>query len=601
MADNKKDALETYRISDPDKFIRNMIRLVEEGGNIMGHLAEARQKGQGPLIQPNDVTRVVQTLGKVAEGWMKDPAKAVRAQSDLWQSYMSLWAGTMRRMAGETAEPVAEPKPGDKRFDDPDWSRNQFFDFVKQAYLVSSQWAENLVENAEGVDDDTRRKAEFYIRQIANALAPTNFVLTNPELLRETFASNGENLVRGMHMLAEDVAAGEGTVKLRQTDMTAFEVGRNLAITPGKVVFQNDIIQLIQYEAATEKVYRRPLLIVPPWINKFYVLDLTPEKSLVKWCVEQGHTVFMVSWVNPDEHLAAKTFEDYMKEGVLAAMDAVKKITGEDQLNATGYCVGGTMLAATLAYLAAKKDDRVATATFFTTQIDFSTTGDLKVFLDEDQIEAVEKHMHEKGYLEGKRMAATFNMLRSNDLIWPYVVNNYLRGKEPFPFDLLFWNSDPTRLPAANHSYYLRECYLKNSLAKGEMTLAGQKLDLSKIKIPVYSLATKEDHIAPAAPVFNGLPLLGGPVRFVLAGSGHIAGVVNPPDRKKYQYWTGGKPAGTLQSWVAKAKEHPGSWWPDWHAWLIGHNDEQVPARKPGGGKLKPIEDAPGSYVKRAE
>ena len=588
----------SYRISNPDQFFRNMIRVVEEGGNIMSNLAEARQKGKAPLVGAEDVTRVAQTLGKVAEGWLKDPARAVRAQSELWQSYMSLWGGTMRRMAGETPEPAVKPKDQDKRFDDPEWSRNQYFDFVKQAYLLTSQWAEKMVEEAEGVDEATRRKAEFYVEQIANALAPSNFVLTNPELLRETFSSNGENLVRGVKMLAEDVAAGDGSLQLRQTDMKAFEVGRNLAITPGKVIFQNDIIQLIQYEPSTEKVARVPLLIAPPWISKFYVLDMGPDKSLIKYAVDQGHTVFIISWVNPDGKLAVKTFEDYMKEGILAAMDAVREATGEKKVNAVGYCVGGTLLSATLAYLAAIKDDRVASATFFTTQIDFATTGDLKVFLDEEQIRGVEAHMQEKGYLEGKRMAATFNMLRSNDLIWPYVVNNYLKGKEPFPFDLLYWNSDPTRLPAANHSFYLRECYLKNTLASGEMVLGGKKLDLSKVTIPVYSLATKEDHIAPAGPVFNGLRLFGGPVRFVLAGSGHIAGVVNPPAKNKYQYWTGGKPTGTLQAWLAKAKENPGSWWTDWNKWLVGLDNEQVAAREPGGGKLKPIEDAPGSYVK---
>jgi polyhydroxyalkanoate synthase len=400
-------------------------------------------------------------------------------------------------------------------------------------------------------------------------------------------------------MLAEDIQAGGGDLKIRQTDTSMFEVGRNLAVTPGKVIFQNDLIQLIQYAPTTAKVLKRPIMIVPPWINKFYVLDLNAEKSFIRWCVDQGLTVFVISWVNPDAHLAQKTFEDYVFEGPLAALDVIKQATGAPKVNAIGYCVGGTLLAVTLAHMAGKRDQRIASATFFASQVDFTYSGDLKVFADEEQIAAIERQMRERGYLDSRKMANSFNLMRSNDLIWPYVINNYFKGKEPMAFDLLYWNSDSTRMPAANHSFYLRNCYLENNLSQGKMVIAGQKLDLGKVKVPIYNLATREDHIAPAKSVLLGSKFFGGPVRFVLTGSGHIAGVVNPPARQKYQYWTGGKPKDAdLDKWLATATEHPGSWWPDWLEWLKAQDPTLVKARKPGGGKLKPIEDAPGKYVR---
>jgi len=587
---------------DIEAFAHNLARVIEEGGKALAAYMKPREEGKIKNEFAEDVADVVKTLGQVTEYWLADPQRALELQTSLGRAYLDLWASTVKRMAGEKAEPVVAPDPRDKRFSDPEWSQNQFFDFLKQLYLLSTQSADRLVKNAEGVNPHTRQKAEFYVRQIANAISPSNFVLTNPELLRDTLTSNAGNLVRGMHMLTEDIKAGKGTLKIRQSDPTAFEVGRNLALTPGKVIFQNDLMQLIQYEATTKQVLEVPLLIVPPWINKFYILDLTPEKSFIKWCVDQGVNVFVISWVNPDAHLARKSFESYMKEGVIAALDAVETVTGEKKVNTIGYCVGGTLLAITLAYLAAKKDDRVLSATLFATQVDFTYAGDLQVFVDPERVAQLEKHMKEQGYLEASRMANTFNMMRSNDLIWPYVINNYLKGKKPFPFDILYWNSDATRMPAANHSFYLRNCYLENNLTKGKMEIAGVTLNLKDVKLPVYNLATREDHIAPAKSVLNGSKYFGGPVKFVLAGSGHIAGVINPPATKKYQYWTGGKPAGAdVEAWLAKAKEHPGSWWPDWLAWIKGHNAETVPARKAGGGKLKPIEDAPGSYVKVRE
>ncbi|HZP69108.1 MAG TPA: class I poly(R)-hydroxyalkanoic acid synthase [Pseudolabrys sp.] len=584
---------------DIEALSHNLARLIEEGGKALAAYLKPREEGKIRSDLAEDVTDAVKTVGRVAEYWLSDPQRALELQTELGRAYLDLWAGAVKRMAGEQAEPVVAPDPKDKRFSDPEWSQNQFFDFLKQAYLLTVRWADRLVKDAAGVDEHTRKKAEFYVKQIANAVSPSNFVLTNPELLRETLASNAENLVRGMHMLSEDIKAGQGVLKIRQSDPSMFEVGKTLATTPGKVIFQNELMQLIQYEATTENVLKCPLLIVPPWINKFYILDLTPDKSFIKWCVDQGITVFVISWVNPDARLAEKSFEEYMREGVIASLDAVQDVTGEKQVHTVGYCVGGTLLSITLAYLAAIKQERVRSATLFAAQVDFTYAGDLMVFVDEERVRQLETHMKKQGYLEASRMANTFNMLRSNDLIWPYIVNNYMRGKKPTPFDVLYWNSDATRMPAANHSFYLRNCYLDNKFSKGKMEIAGIRLDLHNVTVPVYNLATREDHIAPAQSVLYGSQFFGGPVRYVLAGSGHIAGVINPPSKPKYQYWTGAKPAGaSVEAWMKNATEHQGSWWPDWLTWLKEQDSETVPARKIGGGKLAPIEDAPGSYVK---
>jgi polyhydroxyalkanoate synthase subunit PhaC len=586
------------RAVDYEAISRNIARMIEEGGKAVAAYMKPREQGKIKEDLAEDVTDIVKTIGQVTEYWVADPKRAIELQASLGRAYLDLWASAVKRLAGEPAPPAVAPDPRDKRFADREWSENQFFDFLKQAYLLTSKWAEKLVKEAE-VDPHTRQKAEFYVRQITNALSPSNFLLTNPELMRETIESKGENLVRGMHMLAEDIQLGGGQLKIRQSDPSMYEVGRNLATTPGKVIFQNELIQLIQYEATTREALKTPLLIVPPWINKFYILDLTPEKSFIRWCVEQGISVFVISWVNPDASVARKSFEEYMREGVIAAVDAVTEAAGEKKIHTIGYCVGGTLLAITLAWLAAKKQDRVVSCTLFTAQVDFTYAGDLAVFVDEERIKNLEEHMEAQGYLEASRMATAFNMLRSNDLVWPYVVNNYLRGKKPYPFDILYWNSDATRMPAANHSFYLRNCYLENKLAKGEMEIAGVTLDLKKVKVPIYNLATREDHIAPAKSVLYGSQFFGGDVKYVLSGSGHIAGVVNPPAKPKYQYWTGGPPKGSdVDAWVAKATEHPGSWWRDWLAWLKSHDAATVPARKIGGGKLNPIEDAPGTYVK---
>ena len=597
-AGNLPQAAEAAPKVDIEQLSKNIAKMIEEGGKALAAYLKPREDGTVKIEPADEIAEVVKTLGHVAEYWLSDPQRATEVQTNLGKSYLDLWGAMAHRMAGEDVKAIAVPAPGDKRFNDPEWTSNQFYDFVKQAYLLTTQWADKLVVNAD-VDEHTRRKAEFYVRQIGNAVAPSNFLLTNPELVRETLTSNAENLVRGMHMLAEDIAAGDGNLKIRQSDPSKFAVGVNMALTPGKVIFQNDLMQLIQYAPATETVHKRPLLIIPPWINKFYILDLNPEKSFIKWCVDQGLTVFVISWVNPDERHATKDFEAYMREGPLAALDVIKDVTGEDQVDAIGYCVGGTSMAVTLAWMAAKGDKRIASATFFAAQVDFTHAGDLLVFVDEEQLQSLERKMHERGFLEGKKMANAFNMLRSNDLIWPYVINNYMKGKQPFPFDLLYWNSDSTRMPAANHAFYLRNCYLENKLSKGQMVIDNQRLDLGAVDIPIYNLATREDHIAPAKSAFLGSKFFGGEVRYVLAGSGHIAGVINPPGKKeKYQYWTGDAPLGSLEAWTSRAVEHPGSWWPDWVEWIKRQSGETVPPRTVGSAKHPPLEDAPGSYVK---
>jgi polyhydroxyalkanoate synthase len=448
-------------------------------------------------------------------------------------------------------------------------------------------------------DPETKKRVEFYTKQFADAIAPTNFIMTNPEVLRTTLQSNGENLVKGLDNLLEDLERGHGELSIRQS-ADAFTLGKNIALTPGKVIFRNEMLELLQYEPTTAEVYERPLLIFPPWINKFYILDLRPENSFIKWLTAEGYTVFVASWVNPDKRLAQKTFEDYMREGIFAALDAVEQATGVRDPNVVGYCIGGTLLASTLATMAATGGvDRVHSATFWAAQVDFSEAGDLTVFVDEAQLDAMHQQMEAAGgLLEGKKMATTFNMLRANDLIWSFVINNYMLGKQPMPFDLLYWNSDTTRMPEKMHLFYLRECYKNNALARGEMVLGGQRLDVTKVTIPVYLQSAREDHIAPFRSVYKATKLFKGPIRFILAGSGHIAGVINPPAAKKYQYWTNDTLPEKVEDWQAGAVEHPGSWWPDWNAWLSKLSGPKVPARKPGDGKLQPLGDAPGSYVK---
>ncbi|MEO3387550.1 class I poly(R)-hydroxyalkanoic acid synthase [Mesorhizobium sp. CAU 1741] len=590
--------VEQYLVKDPERFAVNIARAIEEAGKAAAAWTGPRERGELRDTMAEPMTDMVKTFSKLTEYWLSDPARAVEAQTRLFSGYMNVWSNAVQRLGDQSVEDVEKPDKGDKRFQDPEWGENAFFDFLKQAYLVTSRWANDLVDHAEGLDEHTRHKAQFYVKQITQAISPSNFLLTNPEIFRETMASNGENLVRGMKMLAEDIEAGHGDLKLRQSDRTRFEVGKNIATTPGKVVARSDVAEIIQYEPATQSVLKRPLLICPPWINKFYILDLNAEKSFIRWAVEQGHTVFVISWVNPDERHGRKDWEAYIREGLQFALDTIEEATGEREVNAIGYCVGGTLLAAALALFAQEGEERIRSVTFFTTQVDFTHAGDLKVFVDEDQIASLEKSMEGKGYLDGTKMATAFNMLRAGDLIWPYMVNNYMRGREPMPFDLLYWNSDSTRMSAANHSYYLRNCYLDNRLTRGGLQLAGRTVSLSDVTIPVYNLAAREDHIAPARSVFHGCRFFGGEVEYVMAGSGHIAGVVNPPAAGKYQHWTGGKPEGDFEEWISAAKENPGSWWPHWQAWTEKQDDRRVEPRKPGGKSLKPLAEAPGEYVR---
>lgn len=591
---------------EPQLFARNMLTVGMKSQQLLMDFVARMAHRDGPApIDPLNISGAMMALAKAMSA---DRDAVLKAQEQWWDGFLTLWETTALRMLGGEAPPVVQPAPGDRRFKADAWKENEIFDFIKQSYLLTANAMQEMVGNLHGLDDKERARVAFYTRQFADAMAPTNFPLTNPEVLKATVSSNGENLVKGLDNLLADIERGQGELSIRQS-ADGFTVGENIATAPGKVVFRNRIMELLQYSPATDEVYERPLLIFPPWINKFYIIDLRPENSMVRWLVSRGYTVFLVSWVNPDAKLAQAGFEDYMRDGVFAALEAVEKATGVKDPNCVGYCIGGTLLSATLAYMATGKDkewgpDRIHSATFWAAQTDFSEAGELSVFVDEAQLEALKAKMtSEGGVLPGSKMAGAFNMLRANDLIWSFVINNYLLGKQPMPFDLLYWNSDTTRMPEKLHLSYLRQCYKENALARGEMTMDGVKLDLSKIKVPVYLQSAKEDHIAPANSVFKSVNLFGGPVRFIIAGSGHIAGVINPPAAKKYQYWTNdafSKKGGAkdIETWKEGSVEHPGSWWPDWDVWLSKLSGEKVPARQPGDGALKPLGDAPGTYVK---
>jgi polyhydroxyalkanoate synthase len=584
-----------FKLPDPEIVGRSMADIAERSQRIVQDWLK-RQDVAKPELDPLNIGRAfLEMTAKI----MANPARLMQAQLGFWQDYMTLWQNTARRMVGvEPQVPVIDTPSSDRRFKDQAWREHEVFDFIKQSYLLSARFIQDTVAQVDGLDAKTAQKVDFYSRQFVDAMSPSNFLLTNPEVLRKTAETGGENLLKGLSNLLGDLERGRGQLRIKMTDMDAFQVGGNIGVSPGKVVFRNDLIELIQYAPATETVLKRPLLIGPPWINKFYILDLRPRNSFVRWAVSQGHTVFVISWVNPDEKLAEKGFDDYMTEGYLAALDAIEQATGEREVNAIGYCLGGTLLGATLAYMAVKGDDRIKTATFFVSMLDFKEAGELGVFIDEEQLSALEDKMNKRGFLEGSEMATTFNMLRANDLIWSFVVNNYLLGNDPFPFDLLYWNADSTRMPARMHSFYLRNMYQENLLAvPNGITLAGVPIDLGRIRTPAYFLSTREDHIAPWKSTYRGTQLLGGPKRFVLAASGHIAGVVNPPDSGKYNHWINEDLPPDADAWFTGATEMAGSWWPDWHRWILSHDKTHVPARHPGDGKLPALEDAPGSYV----
>ncbi len=547
--------------------------------------------------QPPDPLGVQPALNEVWASLAKQPETLRDAHAHLWQRYAEIW----QRHAGYmlTGKLPDEGPARDKRFRDPEWRSNPAFSMLRESYLANAEFITDLIGKAEGVDEAAKRKAQFFVKQAVDAASPSNFLMTNPAALRELLLTGGESVVKGVENFAADMKRGHGALAISQTDLGAYKVGENVATSPGKVIFRNRVFELIQYAATTETVHDVPLLIFPPWINKFYILDLQPKNSMIKWLTDQGHSVFLVSWVNPGEDMAEATFEDYMREGVYAAVQAVTDATGAERINTVGYCVGGTLLAASLAHMAKHDDRRIQSATFFASQADFKCAGDLLIFADDPGIKFLEAKMDEHGgVLDAQTMADTFNSLRSNDLIWNYVVDNYYIGKQPPPFDLLYWNADQTRMPKALHLYYLRRFYRDNALAEGKLILDGDTLSLKDVTIPIFMQSSKEDHIAPALSVFRSAQAFGGPVEFIVAGSGHIAGVINHPAANKYQHWINKNVKGALEDWFAFAHEHPGSWWPYWDAWLRQRCGAEVPARTPGERKLKPICDAPGEYVK---
>ncbi|WP_414696217.1 class I poly(R)-hydroxyalkanoic acid synthase [Phenylobacterium sp.] len=580
-----------------EKLSSNLARAAVAAQGVIAEMA--LRNAERPPALTADPFHVGPALTEVMGRLAAQPDKLMRAQADLFTRYMDLWQATARRLHDGKAEPVAAPPKGDKRFADPEWSENPAFDAIKQSYLITSDWLNSLVAQVDGVDPMEKRRAEFFMKMLTDAFSPSNFLTSNPTAIRELLASGGESLVRGIENFAADLERGGGQLAIAQTDYELFRIGENVATAPGKVVFRNELIELIQYAPTTEQVHEIPLVIFPPWINKFYILDLRPENSMIRWLADQGITVFVASWVNPDQSLAGKTFDDYMRDGIYAGTAAAMEQCGVPHVNTVGYCIGGTLLGSSLAHMAAKGVRPINSATFFAAQLDFAEAGDLLLFTNENWLKTLEQKMDEGGgVLSGQAMADTFNMLRANDLIWSFFVNNYLLGREPKPFDLLFWNSDQTRMPKTLHMFYLRRFYGDNALSKGELVLDGTKLDLGAVTIPIYMQSSKEDHIAPARSVYRSAKLFGGPVTFTMAGSGHIAGVINAPVAKKYQHWTADELPPSLEEWQAQAKETPGSWWPHWAAWLKARSGEMVAARDPAAGPLPALGDAPGTYVK---
>ncbi len=555
-----------------------------------------KKTGEDLASQNYDPFHIQPIYREFMEKLAENPDRLFELQAGFWQDWMRLWQESSKKFMGETGETIIEPEKGDRRFKAQEWQESTLFDFIKQSYLLTCRWADKTVRGATDMDDMKKDKLALATRVFAEALSPSNFIMTNPEVLRKTIDTGGQNLVNGFQNLINDLERGHGDLKISTTDYKAFQLGKNIAITPGKVVHQSDLVQMIQYEPATKNVFKRPLLIIPPWINKFYILDLRPENSLVRWLTEQGHTVFVVSWDNPDAKLAQKRFEDYMQEGILDCLAKMRTITGEPDANVIGYCLGGTLLAITLSYLYAEgRENEIASATFLTTLLDFKNSGDLRLFVDDEQMEMMDRDMAEKGVLEAKKLQRTFSLLRSNDLIWSFVVNNYLMGKEPFPFDLLYWNDDSTNMPAAMHSFYLRKMYRDNLLKKpGGVEMFGTPIDISEIKTPAYFLSTREDHIAPWRATYEGSKLFTGPVEFTLAASGHIAGIVNAPDKKKYHYWELDRVEENADAWMKHARQFDGSWWPHWQQWISKFTNGETGSRPVDG-----FEDAPGSYVKK--
>jgi polyhydroxyalkanoate synthase len=575
-------------------------RLMEKQQELWHILAEKSQVLLKKSGNP-DPMGLQHGLSQYMSSIFRDPEKSIKAQIDLQQRYQSLAQYTWHRMNGEQVEPVIAGDKNDRRFKDPRWTENPIFDHIRQSYLLTTQWWQERLTDIEMVDPKTARKMRFALRQYLDAMAPSNFWMTNPEVLDETLKSKGENLLKGMENLIADLKANKGMPKVSMVKEGLFEVGKNLAMTKGKVVYQNELVQIIQYEPLTKQVFKTPLVIISPWINKYYILDMQAENSFVKWAVEQGHTVFITSWANPTAAHKDITFEDYMTKGLASAIATAMEATGEKEVNVIGYCIGGTLLTILLSYWKAHGiKSPVKSATFFTTLLDFEDSGDLTLFTDEAQISAMEESMSEKGYLDAWHMHTTFNMLRANDLIWSFVVNNYLLGREPFPFDLLYWNSDSTGIPGPAHSFYLRQMYLENNLVKpGKFKIKDTAIDIREVDTPAYFISAIEDHIAPWKATYKSAKLISGKdVTFTLAGSGHIAGVVNHPSKNKYGYWVSKHLPNDPDEWLMETAKHDGSWWPHWAKWIAKFGGAKVAARVPGKGRLKAIENAPGSFVK---
>lgn len=549
-----------------------------------------------------DPLNVAQAYSRWFSAAVKNPHKVVEANMKFWNDAMQLYHQTAFGLFGKGAdlEPVVQEHETDRRFHHDAWADAPIFDAIKQSYLLTSQWMRGLVTEVEGLDEKESQRVEFFTERFLDAMSPTNFAHTNPAVLDRAIETKGASLVDGLKNMLKDLEAGDGKLRIKMTDHEAFELGKNVAVTPGKVVYQNRMFQLIQYSPTTETAFTKPLLVVPPWINKFYIMDLQPKNSMLRWLVSQGHTLFVISWVNPDDGYRDVGFEDYVKDGVIEAVNQVQLATGEGRINALGYCIGGTLLTTTLAYMKATGDQRIDSATFFTTMLDFSDPGELGVFIDDAQVSGVEKKMEKDGYLEGSDMSGAFNLLRANDLIWSFYVSNYLLGNDPRPFDLLYWNSDSTRMPAAMHSWYLRNLYLENRLIeKGGIQVDGVDIDIEAIDIPACFISAIEDHIAPWKSTYAGARRFPGPVRFILGGSGHIAGIINPPEAGKYNYRVIDGLSDDPDGWADAAEVNPGSWWPEWQRWIGPMSGEQTAARVPGAGALTVIEDAPGSYVKK--
>ncbi|MDR3450328.1 MAG: class I poly(R)-hydroxyalkanoic acid synthase [Alphaproteobacteria bacterium] len=591
---------ETPITLDPVEWTHIMMRVGERSQQLIRDYIQ-RMRDKPIDTVPFTPLPMMESWTELSNRILADPEAYTEAQLALWQNYIDITRSTLLRLSGQQTGDVVLPTLGDKRFLSKDWQTNWMFDLLKQGYLTTVDEARKLVQQETGqVNNKLAKKIEFYTRLFLDATAPSNFWLTNPEVLRATLETQGDNLIRGLENLLEDLERGNGTLQIRMSDYHAFEIGKNIAATPGKVIYQNELMQLIQYAPSTSTVKRVPLLIIPPWINKYYILDLREKNSFIRYLVEQGHTVFVISWVNPTKRHALTQFEDYMDKGALSAMRHVKKACGEEDINVVGYCIGGTLLACTQAYIAGTETiditlPKIKSATYLVTMVDFANPGDLGVFIDEDQVRMLEERMARQGYMDAGSMMMTFNLLRANDLIWPFVINNYLLGREPFPFDILYWNTDSTNLPAAMQSYYLRKMYMDNKLCEpNALKMRGVPLDLGRIETPSFLLATKDDHIAPWRSTYAGTQLYKGPVTFVLSGSGHIAGVVNPPAAQKYDYWTNAQCPENPEDWAAGAVEHKGSWWPEWVKWLTPFAGEDVPPREVKDG----IEDAPGSYVR---